>query len=177
MEEKTSSPGCTTYLVIYVVVVTAMYFASTPTTTKNFDERQERDFHVAAVNLAKSANYVSFFLALLKAGKKDLSSVSFLLPLGDIKMDVSGHDLHKVTVLERHPDWQLVEYHFGNSHSSTSRYRAFKDRIEPVSYRMTAHIGIFFNAIVALIPAAIVSALINAIWNAVGRRRKTPNVA
>src|SRR5438552_455272 len=139
-EEKTkgSSPGYLTYLVVYVVMVTAMYFASTPEVTGNFTERQERDFHIAAVSLTKAAkdtSYVAFSLAQFKTGKVDLASVSFLLPQGDIKIDVPG--LHKVTVLERHPDWQLVEYHYGNTHDSISRYRAFKDRIEPVSYRIT----------------------------------------
>jgi hypothetical protein len=177
---KGSSPGYLTHLVVYVVAVTAMYFVSMPEVTGNFTERQERDFHVAAVSLtkdAKDANYVAFSLAQLKTGKVDLASVSFLLPQGDIKINIPGADLHKVTVLERHPDWQLVEYHYGNTHDSISRYRAFKDRIEPVSYRITMDMGLVFSAIVLLIPAAIVSALINAIWKRVARRRQTSDVA
>ena len=177
---KGNSPGYLTHLVVYAVAVTAMYFVSTPEVTGNFTERQERDFHVAAVKLTKDATdatYVAFSLAQLKTGKVDLASVSFLLPEGDIKINVQGADLHKVTVLERHPDWQLVRYDYGNTHDSTSRYRAFKDRIEPVSYRITMDMGLFVSAIVLLIPASIVSALFNAIWRAIARRKKAVDVA
>jgi len=178
-EAKGSSPGYLTHLVVYVVAVTAMYFASTPEVTGNFTERQERDFHVAAVSLSKDgndANIVALSLAQLKAGKVDLASVSFLLPEGSIKVNIPS-DLHKVTVLERHADWQLVEYQYGNTHDSTSRYRAFKDRIEPVSYRITMDMGLFFSAIVLLIPASIVSALINVIWKRVTRRKRLSDAA
>jgi hypothetical protein len=182
-KSKTSSPGNLTHFVVYAVALTAMYFTSTPEITGNFTERQERDFHVAAVRLkkdAKDASYVAYSLAQLKAGKVDLASVSFLLPQditdGDA-MDVPGSDLHRVTVLERHPDWQLIKYSYGNTHDSISRYRAFKDRIEPVSYRVTMHMGIFISAFVLLIPAVIVSAVINAIWNAIARRKKSSDAA
>ena len=177
---KGNSPGYLTHLVVYAAAVTAMYFASTPEVTGNLTERQERDFHVAAVKLTKDANdatYVAFSLAQLKTGEVDLASVSFLLPERDIKINDRGADLHKVTVLERHPDWQLVEYRYGNTHDSISRYRAFKDRIEPVSYRITMDMGLFFSAIVLLIPASIVSILINAIWRAIARRKKAADVA
>ena len=176
-KEKTkgNSPGYLTHLVVYGLAVTAMYYASTPAVTGNFTERQERDFHIAAVRLpkaAKEASYVAFSLAQLKAGKVDLASVSFLLPRGDIKINVPGADLHEVTVIERHPDWQLVEYHYGNTHDSISRYRAFRNRIEPVSYRITMDMGLVFSALVLLIPAVIVSALINALWKRRARRRQ-----
>lgn len=163
---------------MYALALTAVYFASTPEVTGNFTEREGRDFHVAAVRLTKDANdanYVAYSLAHLDAGKVDLASVSFLLP--EDVINITGGDLHKVTVLERHPDWQLIEYHYGNTHDSISRYRAFKDRIEPISYRITMHIGLFFGAIVLLIPAWIVSALINRIWNAVAGRKQSSDVA
>ena len=177
---KGDSPGCLTHVVLYAVAVVPMYFASTPEVTGNFHVGQQRDFHIAAVTQTKDANdatVVPLSLAYLKTGKVDLASVSFLLPPGDIKVQDTGHDLHKVTVLERHQDWQLVEYHFGNSHDSISRYRAFKDRIEPVSYRNTMHMGLFVGAIILLVPVAIISFLINAIWKAVARRRKASDVA
>ena len=177
---KGSSPGYLTHLVVYGLAVTAVYYASTPEVTGNFTERQERDFHIAAVRLtktAKEASYVALSLAQLKAGKVDLASVSFLLPQGDIKINDPGADLHEVTVLERHPDWQLVEYYYGDTHDSISRYRAFRHRIEPVSYRITMDVGLVFSAIVLLVPAVIVSALINAVWKRVARRRKASDGA
>jgi len=175
---KRSFPGHLTGLVVYAAALIALYFQSTPEVTGSFTEKQQRDFHVAAVRLGKDANdtsYAAYSLAQVKAGKVDLASMSFLLPRDVI--DIPGGDLHKVTVVERHPDWQLVEYRYGNTHDSISRYRAFKDRIEPVSYRITMHMGLAFGAIVLLIPAWIVSAVVNAIWNAVARRKKSSDAA
>jgi|SRR5579859_97695 len=165
------SPGYVTHLVVYVLAVTVMYFVSTPEITGKLSDRQQRDFHVAAFSPSTNVAY-PVSLAQLNDGKVDLGSVSFLAPPGDITVSASGHDLHKVTVLERHPDWQLVEYHYGNSHDSKSRYRAFKARIEPVSYRVTMDIGLFLSAVILVVPAWIVAALINAVWNRAARMTK-----
>lgn len=172
-----SSPGRLTHFVVYAVALTVMYFARTPEITGNFTENQASHFHVAAVRLKAEPNkggYAAYSLAQLNSGKVDLASLSFLLPQDVIASDalgIVGHDTHRVRVLERHPDWQLVEYQYGNTHDSVSRYRAFKDRIEPVSYRVTMHMGLMLAAIVLLFPAWIVGAIINAIWNAIARRR------
>lgn len=168
--------GFLAFLVVYALMLVAMYFVSTPEVRGNFSERQERDFHVAAIT-PKDPNPVAVSLAQLKAGKVDLSSTIFLLPDGNIRMNVQGHDLHMVTVLERHPDWQLVEYHYGNTHDSISRYRAFKDRIEPVSYRITMHPGMVLTAVVLLVPAWVVYALMKAVWKRVAARGRTADAA
>jgi hypothetical protein len=126
---KGSALGWLTHVAVYAVAVTAYYFWATPEITGTLTERQERDFHIAAVKLNKSndADYVSFTLQSLKAGKADATSVSFLLPRDEVQFQAGGgHDLHRATVVERHPDWQLVKYHYGNSHDSVSQYRAFK---------------------------------------------------
>ncbi len=170
------SPGYLTHLTLYVVAATVLYFVSTPEITGNLTERQQRDFHVAA--FSSSTNVASpVSLAQVQSGKVDLGSVSFLAPAGDITVTTSGHDLHKVTVLERHPDWQLVEYHYGNSHDSTSRYRAFKARVEPVSYRVTMDMGLFLSAVMLVVPVWIVAAAINALWNRIARRTKASEQA
>ena len=169
------SPGFLTYLVIYVVAAVTMYFASTPEVTGDFTDRQARDFHIAVVGLTDGATAGGFSwvsLAQVRSEKFDLASVAFLLPQGEIKIESAGSDLHKVTVLERHSDWQLVEYHYGNSHDSISRYRAFKDRIEPVAYRVTMHAGMLLSALLLLVPVVIVSALVNAVWKWGAGRRK-----
>jgi len=174
------SPGYLTHLVLCALAVTVAYFAGTPEVTRDFTERQERDFHVAAARAAHDSGkggQVFFALSHLRSGKVDLEGLSFLLPAGEIRIDVEGHDLHKVTVLERHADWQLIEYVYGNSHTSVSRYRAYKDRVEPVSYRVTMHFGLFVFAIVALIAALLASTLVNAVWNALARRNKGPEAA
>jgi hypothetical protein len=176
---KARSPGYLTHLAIYAVALTALYIAGTREVTGSFDERQQRDFHIAAVSAAtgpKGPTYVAYSLAQLRAGKLDPPPATFLLPQGDIRIDAAG-DLHRVAVLERHPDWQLVEYRYGNSHNSTSRYRAYRDRVEPVSYRITMDMGLFFSALLLLVPTSLVAALINAAWKAIARRRQGPTAA
>jgi hypothetical protein len=177
-QTKKSAPGPLTHVVIYAVSLVAMYFAITPEITENFTENQMRSFRVAAVSLSETApkaKYAAYSLAAVQAQprKIDLASMSFLLPQDVTNIFPDSGDTNKVTVLERHPDWQLVEYDFGNTYSSISRYRAFKDRIEPVSYRMTMSPGIMFYSIALLIPVWIVSAVINAIWNAVVGKKKS----
>jgi hypothetical protein len=155
-------------------MLTPLYLSSTREVTGSLDERQLRDFHVAALRAAKGPEgpaYVAYSLAQLRAGKAEPAPVSFLLPPGNIRIQAAGHDLHEVSVLERHPDWQLVEYRYGNTHNSTSRYRAYRDRVEPVSYRLTMDMGLVFSAIVLLVPSSIAAALINFIWTAIARRR------
>jgi hypothetical protein len=171
-KRKGRSPGFLTHLVLYAVAVTVLHMTATAEIKDNFD-RHARDFHIAALNLRKDTNEARFrtvALADLRAGKVDLASVSFLLP--ESKIEIPSSDLHDVRVLERHPDWQLVEYRYGNTHDSTSRYRAFKDRIEPLTYRLTMDPGLFFSALLLILPVMLVAALINAFWRFVDRRRQ-----
>ena len=177
---KGTSPGCMTHFLIYAVAAGAMYFAGTPEITGNFSAAQERDFHIAAVRTAPSAGdgrFVALTLAALNAEKIDAASLTFLLPDGADRVNIPGGDIHEVIVLERHPDWQLLEYRFGNTHDSVSRYRAFGNRVEPVSYRMTMSMGLFFSAIVLLVPSLILSSLVNVIWRRVSLRRKAAHGA
>lgn len=180
---KDRSPGSLTKYVVYALALPAMYFVVTPEFTGNFTESQARHFRVAAVKLIKDAkgaegsDYRAYSLLQLQSEKVDLASVSFLLPQDVVNVFPDSGDLNRATVLERHSDWQLIEYHFGNTHDSVSRYRAFKDRIEPVSYRVTGGVGLIFGAIVLLVPVWIVSAVINWIWNEVAGRKKSSDVA
>ncbi len=180
---RNNSPGSLTKYVVYALALPAMYFAMTPEITGNFTEGQARGFRVAAVKLIKDAkgaegsDYMAYSLLQIQSGKVDLTSVSFLLPQDVVNVFPNSGDENRAIVLERHPDSQLIEYRFGNTHSSTSRYRAFKDRIEPVSYRITMGMGLLFGAIILLIPVWIVSAVINAIWNAVASRKKSSDAA
>jgi hypothetical protein len=177
------SPGSLTKYVVYAVALPVMYLAMTPKITGNFTENEARGFRIAAVKSmkdakdAKGAEYIAYSLAQIQSGKVDLQAVSFLLPQDVTNVYPDSGDTNEATVLERHSDWQLVEYRFGNSHSSTSQYRAFKDRIEPVSYRITMHMGLLFGAILLLVPAWIVAALVNAIWNAIAGRKKSSDAA
>jgi hypothetical protein len=166
------SPGQWTAYILYVAMVTIMYFAITPKVVGPISEHEERDFHVAVVRLDRNADeppFAGYTIRFLKSGEVDPASISFLLPEGNI--DIPGGDAHTVTVLERHADWQLIEYRYGNSHDSTSLYRAFKDRIEPVSYHITMHPGVFLWAVILVFPAHLLGKRINAAWNAAARRK------
>lgn len=167
-----SSAGTWVFLVVYAASVAWMYVASTPEITGSFSEREERTFRVAAVKASGASGqreYVVYTLARLRQPGVDLSQISFLLP--EKVVSIPGGDLHRATVLEDHTSWQLIQYDFGNTHSSISRYRAFKDRIEPISYRVTFHPGIVISGFLLLIPALIAAALANWIGRAIASRR------
>lgn len=141
-------------LIAYVVGFVWLYVASTPEITGSFSEGERRQFRVMAVKAAEQSarpEYVTMTLGQLGARGDDRSRMSFLLP--GKTTEIPGGDLHRATVLESHTDWQLIRYDYGNTHTSVSRYRAFRDRVEPVSYRVTFHPGLLIGAVVLLVPA------------------------
>ncbi len=166
-QTRKRSPGCLTHIVLFVVAMAAVYLWQSPgELTGSQIASQERHFYVAAVQRTGSrqqARILPMTLARLKAGELDMKSTSFLLPPGEIRVD-ADHDHHSVKVLERHPEGQLLEYHHGNTREAVSRYRAFHDRIEPLSYRVLAHVGMAFTALLLLIPVAVTGMAINWLW-------------
>ena len=166
--------GCLTFILIYGLCLIVLYFTSTPTQTTDFVDRTAHEFTVAGVvrsNLNEGEDYRVFNLERLNAGSIDLTGITFLLPQRSITINVG--DIHRAEILEDHGEWQLVAFHYSNTRTSTSIYRAYQDRIVPVSYRLTSSVGQFFGAIFLLIPAFIASAVITGIlnWRA-NRRRK-----
>jgi hypothetical protein len=97
---------------------------------------------------------------------KDFGTVdmgrTFLLPHGGARIPSAG-DSYRFDVLEDHGSWQLVEVVFRNTHSSWSRYRAYADRVEPVSYRTDGS----FSALLPML-VLIVAAFVLALWVARG---------
>lgn len=177
MAEKKSrerSPGCLTHVVLYIGLMAALYFSQYPREfTAPLPEAEERHFRVAVVERTAPGDrgrIVPISLAALKAGKVDRATISFLLPPGEITVDME-EDHHGVTVLERRPDSQLIEYHFGNTRESISRYRAFADRVEPISYRIVADVGLGFGALLMLVPAAVLGTIVNWAWKRAARRK------
>ena len=171
------SPGWWTHLVVYVAMVGAMYALSTPDIAgSSLTEREEREFHVAVERLKPDnakERYQVASLRWLRSSKPDVTTVNFLLPEGPIEIyQGEGHDLHTATVLERHPDWQLIEYKYANTHSSVSRYRAYRDHVEPVSFRHGFSVGHALFGAVLVIPALIVAALVNLVWSNIARARR-----
>ena len=107
--------------------------------------------------------YQVFNLEHVNSGELDLTELTFLLPSKSVTINVGN--IHHAEVLEDHGDWQLVAFHYSNTRTSTSIYRAYKDRVEPVSYKLTSHVGQAFSAIILIIPALILSAIITVIMN------------
>ena len=54
-------------------------------------------------------------------------------------MNYENH--YVVKVLEDHGEWQLIEFNYSNTYDTTSVYKAFPDRVEPVYFRINAHVG------------------------------------
>lgn len=162
-------------MLVYLAAVTIMYRVATPEMAgPALTEREERNFRVAALRLKpapQEAKFVGYTLSSIRSGKVDPSAISFLLP--NEPFEIAQGDIHSVSVLERHAEWQLVEYRFANTYDSVSRYRAFKDRIEPLSYRITMHPGVFIWAFLLLIPAWLVGALVNLVWPRLSREEKS----
>ena len=138
----------------------AGYLASTPTETEDFSGRTAREFSIAAVSTDDSGEvaYRSLNLEILNSGDYDTTNLSFLLDQPSVTINVG--DIHRAEVLEDHGEWQLVAFHYSNTRTSTSIYRAYPDRVEPVSYRLTSSVGHMFMAIIFLIPAFVVSWII-----------------
>jgi hypothetical protein len=47
---------------------------------------------------------------------------------------------------------------YDDTRTSTSVYRAYRDRVEPVSHRVTSHLGEPVLAVLLVLPAAVVAA-------------------
>jgi len=166
-EGKRKSSGCMSFIVIYGLCLIGIYFAGTPPEeTKEFTGRTAREFTVAGVmtgNLNEGVTYRVFNLEYLNSGELDLTDLTFLLPERSATINVG--DIHRAEILEDNGEWQLVAFHYSNTRTSTSIYRAYRDRIEPVSYKLTSHVGQAFSAIIFVIPALVLSMIVTAILN------------
>jgi len=169
---KYDSYGVIVFLTIYGLSLIAMYIASTPTETEDFKGLTARNFTIAGIVTGKVTDnrpYRVLNLERLNAGELDLSGITFLLPQPTITINVG--DIHRAEVLEDHGAWQLVAFHYSNTRTSTAVYRAYADRIEPVSYRLTSSVGHVFYAVLLLIPAAFLTWVITAVL----RQRRSIN--
>ena len=137
------SPGCLLQLACYLVLLVPGYFASLPSAvTGPFEDRDARLFMLAVVShetADATTTYSAMSLAEYRDGALSTDTSGILLPDDDIT--INDGDSHHVQVIERHADWQLIEFSYSNTHTSVSRYRAFPDRVEPVYYQMTSSDG------------------------------------
>ena len=164
-QRKTS--GCLIFIVVYLLCLIGMYFTTIqPEETKDFTGRVAREFSIAGFVKTKSPQnrgYKVFNLEVLNSGNVDLSDTTFLLPEKAITINVG--DIHHAEILEDHGEWQLVAFNYSNTRTSTSTYRAYNNRIEPVAYKLTSHVGQVFWAIILVIPALILSIVVKAVLN------------
>ena len=121
--------------------VVRWYFVTRPLLiTDDFSAPTSRSFSIAIIKETDSGyTFGARKLETIRERDPELPSFQYLLPQEEITIDVG--DIHRARILEDHDDWQLVEFNYSNTYMATSIYRAYDDRIEPVSYQMTASIG------------------------------------
>jgi len=170
-KKERSSRGVLIFVAIYGVSLVALYYASTPTETDDFTGSVARNFTVAGVVAGDDAieqPYRVYTLERLKFVELNLDDVSFLLPKPMITINVG--DIHRAKILEDHGDWQLVQFDYSNTRTSTSIYRAYADRIEPVSYRLTSSFMHMFAVLLLFVIALVFTGIITAVLNWRARR-------
>ena len=167
MKPDDTSPGWWTHLALWLVVAIAGYKLLTPEVSPPFGHGEERNFRIAAFPRAKSADappFVVVRLAQLAPGGPDLRDYTFLAPADTQRLP--GGDLNEVRVVERGADFQIIEFVFVNSHSSVSRYRATRDRVDPMTYRQTLNVLIPAALLILMLPASLLAWLVNRVWRA-----------
>lgn len=147
--------GCLVPLGLYIAVLVIGFLVTRPPLiSDNFPEEVVNRFSVAIVEEgADGAVYGRQTLQTVRERDSELPSFRYLLPERNITINVG--DIHHATVLEDHGDWQLVEFNYSNTYMATSVYRAYEDRVEPVSYQMTSSVGDVMMAMAVTIIAVL----------------------
>ena len=160
-----------TKMAIYGVSLVGLYYVSTPTITDGFTGSVARNFTVAGIVAGGDAigqPYRVYTLEHLNFVELNLDGVSFLLPKSKITINVG--DIHRAKILEDHGDWQLVQFDYSNTRTSASIYRAYADRIEPVSYRLTSSVTHMFAVLLLFVIALVITGIITGVLNWRARR-------
>jgi hypothetical protein len=165
-KNKRSSRGVLIFVAIYGVSLVGLYYVSTPTVTDGFTGSVARNFTVAGIVAGGDAigqPYRVYTLERLNFVGLNLDGVSFLLPKSNITINVG--DIHRAKILEDHGDWQLVQFDYSNTRTSTSIYRAYADRIEPVSYRLTSSVTHMSAVLLLFVIALVITGIITGVLN------------
>lgn len=126
-------------------------------------------FSVAVVTRTKDGYECSrTTLESIRARSEDMPKLHFLLPQREVTI-VHGN-IHRAEILELHDDRQLVEFEYANTYMASSIYRAYADRIEPVSFKIYAAVGQAMLAMILILPAYVLAWLITFIRNRLARR-------
>lgn len=167
---KKRRTGCLVPLGIYVgLIVIGFFLTRPPLVTGDFSNVASRRFSIATVEQVDGQHqYGRQTLESVLERNPASPSFGFLLPEEGVVIDTG--DIHRANVIEDHGDWQLIEFFYSNSHTSRSTYRAYADRIEPVSYQMTSSIGDVVMVVVLAVPAYLLALTITFIRNRKGRK-------
>ena len=175
MNARRRGVGSLAFLAVYTLALVAMFLATSPPERSGADLAGLRNrFNVALVLAAEDGGaprYRGTTLAGLDEPGGRPAGATFLL--SEPRIDVEQRDIHRAVVVEDHGVWQLLEYHYSNTITSTSRYRAWADRVEPVAYRVTSHVGQAMYAMFLLVPAYGLSVLLAWWWRKRGAAPQT----
>lgn len=166
--QKKHRTGCLIPLGLYIaVLVTGFYLTRPPLVTEDFTGRVARSFWVATVTESDTGfEYGAVRLESIIARDARLRALEFLLPEERITINVS--DIHHAAILEDNGEWQLIEFNYSNTYMATSIYRAYPDRVEPVSYQLKSSVSDAFVAMqftVVAVGLYLLAVLINLIRN------------
>jgi hypothetical protein len=133
--------GCLLPLALYIVAASVMYFVTRPpAVTSDFNGQAAGTFSVAVVIEKQDGfEYVRTTLETINSRHPELPPQRYLLPEPEVRMN--NEKIYVVKVVEDHGDWQLIEFNYSNTYNSTSIYKASQDRVEPVYFRISSHVG------------------------------------
>jgi hypothetical protein len=167
--KKKHSVGCLIPLGLYVAVLVVGFFVTRPPViTEDFSGQVARSFSVAIVveETDDGSLYERRTLEIILEQDTGLRPYRYLLPERNITID--NGDIHHATVIEDNGESQLIEFNYSNTYMATSIYRAYEDRIEPVSYQITSSVGDVMMATAVTVVAVLlylIAVLVNFIRN------------
>lgn len=160
---KTGRVFLALYLVLLAAIILSQLLAAPVT---DFNGPVANRFRVALFATGSGADgkgHRVTNLRKLAETTRPATGFSFLAPSQEVILR-SG-DVQRVRVLETHADHQLIAFHYANTHSSISTYRAWADRVEPVSYRVTSSVGQVMFAALAIVPVWLLALLLTFTYN------------
>ena len=166
--------GCLVPLGLYIAVLVVGFFVTRPPLiTDNFSENVARSVSIAIVKEdTDGVVYERRTLETILERGAELRPYRYLLPEREITID--NGDIHHATVLEDNGESQLIEFNYANTYMATSVYRAYEDRVEAVSYQVTASVGDAMMLMALTVVAVLLYALARLV-NFIRNRRVRKN--
>ena len=118
--EKKKEPGCIVMVGLYFAILIPTYFYTLPEAeTKNFTGRTAHLFSVATfpTDKARPEDFPRVrSLEHVNSSEYSEENETFLLPQS--RVFFRGGNPHTAKILEKNADWQLVAFHYSNSHTA-----------------------------------------------------------